>query len=84
MHIPTPALWRDFKRWGFERGFNLMDTILVIATQNQQEFQEFLQTHVALGYAIVHCNSFFSPAHNRDDGQRFDSAIQYVAVLQLP
>ena len=60
-----------------------MDTIIVIATDNQETFRQSLQSHVGLGYAIVHCNSFFRPAHELGDGQRIQSAIQYVAVLQL-
>ena len=60
-----------------------MDPILMITTQNQLEFQQFLQTHVALGYAIVHCNSFFIPEGQfRSKGHKLDAAIQYVAVLQ--
>ena len=59
-----------------------MDTIIVIPLTDQHDFQQVLQSHVESGYVIVHCNSFFRPAHERADRQRFDSAIQYVAVLQ--
>ena len=40
-----------------------MDTIIVIETPNRDRFQQFLQEHVLLNYAIVHCNSFFVPPH---------------------
>ncbi len=60
-----------------------MDTIIVIETSDRDTFQQFLQSHVTLGYAIVHCNSFFRPAHELANGRRIEAAIQYVAVLQL-
>ncbi len=61
-----------------------MDRIIVIATDDQANFQEVLQSHLDLGYAIIHCNSFFRPAYELPSGQKIaSSAIEYVAVLEL-